>query len=504
MASIKEYRQERLKKLQALQDMGIDPYTQVTNRTHKVNDVLEGVDKLQDKSVTITGRVNSVRLMGGVSFIDIKDESGKVQVFVRKGEVSSNPSNNELDFAGLKLVDPGDFAEVTGTVGKTKTGEDSIFATQFRLLTKSLRPMPDEHEGLKNIETRYRQRYIDLRLNPSVKKVIDTRIKLVKEMRKFLEDRNFMEVETPVLQPVYGGASAKPFTTHHHKLDTELFLRISDELYLKRAIVAGYEKVYEIGHDFRNEGIDPTHNPEFTMVEFYWAYADYNDLMVLTEDMLGELTQKVLGTTEIDYNGKRIDFKGPYPRVKFADAIKEHTGVDIDAIDRDGLIDEIKSRKLDIDLSNNPPMKDLLDEFYKATTRPNLVGPLFMIDYPVEMIPLAKASSVDSSKGATMQLVVDGAEIIKAYNELNDPITQLKNFQSEQKVLDAGESEEAQPLDYDFVRALEYGMPPTAGFGLGIDRFVQILTNQSSIKDTILFPTLRPEEFDPEEFENQP
>jgi len=502
MASIKEYREERLKKLKSLKDLGIDPFTQKSDRTHKIGDIVADIDNLQDEEVTVAGRVNSVRLMGGVSFIDVKDDSGKMQCFVRKGEIELDAKTNQLDFATLKLVDAGDFVEVKGNIGKTKTGEDSIFASSFRLLTKSVRPLPDEHEGLKNIETRYRQRYVDLQLNPEVKKVIDTRIGVVRAMRNFMEQKGFVDIETPVLQPVYGGASANPFTTHHNKLDTELYLRIADELYLKRAIVAGYEKVYEIGHDFRNEGIDPAHNPEFTMLEFYWAYADYNDLMDLTEEMLAYICDEVIGSREITYKDNKFSFKDKLPRVSFTEAINEHTGVDILEVSRDELIKEIKDRKIDVDLDSNPPLKDLIDGFFKATTRPKLMGPLFLTDYPSVMKPLAKRSDEDDRLSASMQLVINGEEILNAYNELNDPLEQLANWHSEQKVLDAGESEEAQPLDYDFVRALEYAMPPTAGWGMGVDRIVQILTDQPSVKDTILFPTLRPEEFDPKEFEN--
>ncbi len=503
MANIRELRQDRLKKLQELQQLGFDPYTQQVSRSNMIGEIVDAADDMQEQSVTIAGRITSIRLMGGVSFIDVTDESGKVQAFVRKGEITSDAAENKMDFGQLKLVDSGDYVEVQGTVGRTKTGELSIMASQFRLLSKSIRSLPDVHEGLKNVETRYRQRYVDLHINTEVRKVIEARITIVKEMRNFLEEQGFVDIETPILQPIYGGASARPFTTYHNKLESDLFLRIADELYLKRAVMAGFEKVYEIGHDFRNEGIDPAHNPEFTMLEFYWAYADYNDLMDLTEAMLERICMAVLGSTKVSYKGMELDFKQPLPRISFKDAILEHSGVDIDAVDRDEMIELCKQNKVDIDLSTNPPMKDLIDEFFKTTTRPKLTGPLFLIDYPAVMKPLAKTKHDDPTKSASVQLVVGGEEILNAYNELNDPIEQLKNWQAEQKVLDAGESEEAQPIDYDFIRALEYGMPPTAGWGMGVDRLTQILTDQPSVKDTILFPTLRRESFDELEFESE-
>ena len=502
MANIKELRDERLGKIAEMVSLGFRPFVQAVDRSHTVNQVITSFDDLAEDGVTIAGRVASVRLMGGINFLDVKDESGRIQVLVKKGETSSRPDNNEFDAEQLKFIDVGDYVEIQGKSGVSKTGQQSIFASRVRLLSKAIRSLPDEHEGLKNIETRYRQWYVDMHMNPEVREIMLKRIAITKSMRGFLEERGFVEIETPVLQPIYGGASARPFTTHHNKLETDLYLRIADELYLKRAIMGGFEKVYEIAHDFRNEGIDPAHNPEFTMLEFYWAYADYEDLMDMTEEMLERVCNEVLGTTTVAYRGHQLDFKAPLKRQAFYDAIEQEAGVDIRGKSRDEMEKLCKDHGVDADYENNPPLKDLIDEFFKATTRPKLIGPMFLTDYPTVMKPLAKTRDDDETVSASMQLVVAGEEILNAYNELNDPMKQLENWQKEQKVLDAGESEEAQPIDYDFIRALEYAMPPTAGWGMGIDRITQVLTDQPSVKDTIMFPTLRPEVFDPEEFSN--
>jgi lysyl-tRNA synthetase class 2 len=328
------------------------------------------------------------------------------------------------------------------------------------LLSKSLRPLPDVHDGFKDVEKRYRQRYIDLHINPQVKAHIELRSKVTEAMRQFMIGRGFIELETPVLQPLYGGGSARPFTTYHHKLESDLYLRISNELYLKRAVVAGFERVFEFARDFRNEGIDRSHNPEFTMLEFYWAYADYEDLMTLTEQLISEVLMATHGQLKITYQGQELDFTPPYERITLRDLVLRETSVDIEKVSKSQLIEEIKNRKLKIELKNDSP---------------HLI--------------------------ASMQLVCAGFELIKAYNEVNDPIDQLERMQVEQAVLESGQSDEAQPVDYDFIRALEIGMPPTAGWGMGIDRFVSFLCDQPAIKDVILFPTLRPEEIDSQEFE---
>lgn len=499
MGTLKELRDARLHKLHELQKLGIDPYTQINSRTHTNHQLAEGFKKLEDHDVTMVGRIKSIRTMGGMAFIDVVDESGKLQAYTSKQQLQGDHEHNGLAFAELRLLDPGDFIEAHGKLTKTKVGEISVFATTIRVLTKSLRPLPDEHEGFVNAETRYRQRYVDMIVNPEVKRIQEVRAAVTQEIRTYLDEQGFTEVETPVLQPVYGGASARPFTTEHRKLASTFFLRISDELYLKRAIVAGFERVFEIGKDFRNEGIDRSHNPEFTMAELYWAYATYEDLMELTEKLFARIIKKVHGQMTVVFQGEKLDFTPPYRRVTFRDLVLEHTKVDIDNVTREGLIAEIKQRKIEVDLKS--PLPALLDEFYKETTRPNITQPLFLLDYPAEMSPLAKKKPDEPSKVASMQLVAAGMELIKAYNELNDPIDQLERLQAEEKVLKAGHSSEAQPIDYDFIRALEVGMPPTAGWGLGIDRLVLFLMNQPTLKETIMFPTLRPETFDPKEFE---
>lgn len=501
MANIKELRDERLRKLALLKEAGIDPYPQLGDRTDNNAVLVDEFDIKEKSEVRAVGRITSIRLMGGMCFVDVTDESGKIQAVINKKSFGADATKNQLDFKQLRLLDTGDFVQVDGSLEKTQRGEISVFTTSLILLAKSLRPMPDIHDGFKDIEKRYRQRYIDLHLNPEVKKHIELRSKVTEVIRQFLIVRKFIELETPVLQPLYGGASARPFTTYHNKLESDLYLRISNELYLKRAVVAGFERVFEFSRDFRNEGIDRSHNPEFTMLELYWAYANYEDLMTLTEQMISDVLMATHGQLKITYQGTEIDFTPPYRRVTFKDLILQETGVDIEKVTREELIEEIKSRKLDIDLKHNPPLKDLLDEFYKETTRLQITQPIFLLDYPAEMIPLAKRKADAPKYIASEQLVVMGMELTKAYNELNDPIDQLERMQDEQAVLDKGESEEAHPLDYDYIRALEIGLPPTAGWAIGVDRFVSMLCDQPSIKDVILFPTLRPEELDGGEFE---
>lgn len=501
MANIKELRDERLRKLADLRSAGIDPYPQLGERSDSNATIVQSFAQKENNTVKIRGRINSIRLMGGMCFIDVSDESGKIQVVANKKTLQASVDHNQLEFKQLRLLDSGDFIGASGVLQKTQAGEVSVFSESITLLCKSLRPLPDVHEGFKDIEKRYRQRYIDLHLNPEVKQNIELRSKVTETIRQFLIKRGFTEVETPVLQPLYGGASARPFTTYHHKLESDLFLRISNELYLKRAIVAGFELVFEFARDFRNEGIDRSHNPEFTLLEFYWAYANYEDLMTMTEQMISEVLMSAKGQQQITYQGQELDFTPPYKRITFAELIKQETGVDIDGITRDQLVDEIKARKLKIDLKNNPPLKDLLDEFYKETCRAKIVGPIFLLDYPTALKPLAKKKKDQPEYTASMQLICMGAELINAYNEINDPIDQLDRMLEEQTVLDKGESNEAHPVDYDYIRALEIGMPPTAGWGMGIDRFISILADQAAIKDVIFFPTLRPEAIDGKEFE---
>jgi lysyl-tRNA synthetase class 2 len=376
---------------------------------------------------------------------------------------------------------------------KTEAGEITVDTEEFQLLTKSIRPLPSTWHGLKNVEERYRQRYVDLLMNEEVQKVFEKSAQVVKLLRQYLDEHGFLEVKTPALQSIYGGATARPFITHHNTLDIDLYLRISDELYLKRLIVGGFDKVYEICTDFRNEGIDRWHNPEFSMLEFYWAYADYNDLMEMTEEMLSGIAKKVTGSFKVRYGNKEVNFSSPWKRLSFRDAILKETGIDIDKTNKvEELKKAIEKEKIEVDLKEAKDVATILDLLHKAVVRPAIVNPTFLIDHPYYMRPLAKKHEDDPAKVESFQLVVTGAELINAYSELNDPEDQRARWQEEMKRAKAG-AKEYQVIDEDYLRALEYGMPPTAGWGLGIDRFVAILANQHSLKDTILFPTLRPE-----------
>lgn len=494
MATLKELRDSRIEKLNKIKELGIDPYPAKSFKDTENQSIQDNFEKYENKDVIVAGRAMAVREHGQLAFIDLNDQTGKIQLYIKKENLQdADYKQSELNFDDLKLLDFGDFIEGHGKVTKTKRGEISVEVSKVRLLTKSLRPMPSAWDGLTDIETRYRQRYVDMTVNPEVRKVFEQRTLIVSTIRNFLASKGFWEIETPILQPLYGGASARPFKTFHNSLGSDFYLRISNELYLKRAIAGGFEKVFEFARDFRNEGIDRSHNPEFTMLEFYWAYANYDDLMTLTEEMITEVLMKIHGSTKFMHNGIEIDFTVPYKRITFRDIILENTNVDIDTVTREEIIEEIKKRKLDIDLSKNPPLKDLLDEFYKETCRKYITQPIYLLDYPYEMIPLAKKKFENPSKIASFQLVSMGMELIKAYNELNDPIDQKERMQEEQKALDEGYSEEAHPIDYDFIRALEFGMPPTAGWGMGIDRFTSFILDKPTLKDVIMFPTLRPE-----------
>lgn len=476
-------REQRIEKIKQLKELGVDPYTGKTERT----DVIAEARGKEGEKVKVAGRVMAIRGHGGLIFMDLRDESGQMQLVIKKDNVS------EKEWLIQELVDIGDFVQVGGGVFKTKAGEISVEVKVFGLLSKAVRPLPSSWHGFKDVEERYRQRYVDLILNPEVRKVFDTRTRIVRFLRQFMDKKGFMEVETPVLQPIYGGATARPFKTFHNALKSEFYLRIADELYLKRLIVGGYEKVYEIAKDFRNEGIDRQHNPEFTMMEFYWAYANYEDLMKLSEEMLGGVVKEVTGKYEIEYQGMKIDFRPGWERVTFRDLVFRDTKIDIDEVkDEKGLREMIKSRGLKVELGGVEGYANVLDELYKEYCRPKMTGPVFLIDHPYEMKPLAKRKSGDPSKVASVALVVAGFEIFNAYNELNDPQDQRERWEEEKKLLEAG-FKEAQMLDEDYIRALEYGMPPTAGWGMGIDRFTAIVTNQPNLKDTIIFPTLRPE-----------
>lgn len=486
---------QRREKLQKLREMGVNPYPYSFNRTHTSRGVIDHFDQLEEQEVSLAGRIMSNRRMGKAAFFHIQDMDGRIQVYLKKDVVG------EKTFDVYKLLDIGDIVGVTGKVFKTRTGEITIFAEKMELLSKSLRPLPIVKEkvvdGEKVVydpfsdkELRYRQRYVDLIVNPEVREVFIKRSKIITAIRQFLNERDYLEVETPILQPLYGGATARPFVTHHNALDMKLYLRIANELYLKRLIVGGLEGVYEFAKDFRNEGMDRFHNPEFTQVELYVAYKDYYWMMELTETMVSEVAQKVLGSTKIRYQDSDIDLTPPWRRLPLFEGIKEYTGVDM------ADMKEAELRKAAEDLG--VPVEDswgagkIIDEVFGEFVESKLIQPTFVTDYPLEMSPLAKKHRQNPRLVERFEPIIAGKEVGNAFSELNDPLDQRQRFEAQMELRAKGD-EEAQVLDEDFLRALEYGMPPTAGLGVGIDRLVMLLTNSPSIRDVILFPHMRPE-----------
>lgn len=486
--------QRRLDELKELKEKGFQPFAYSFNVTHKSTDIKDNFEEFESKDVAVAGRIMAIRRMGKASFAHIQDDKGKIQIYLKKDEIGEA-------YNAFKLLDIGDIIGVEGFVFKTRTGETSVHSKSLTLLTKSVRPIPiakettDEagnkviHDQFTDKELRYRQRYVDLIVNPEVKDVFIKRSKIVTEMRKFLDEKGMLEVETPILQPLYGGAAARPFVTHHNTLDMELYLRIADELYLKRLIVGGFDGVYEISKDFRNEGMDRSHNPEFTMMEMYAAYKDYNWMMEFVEDMVYNICQNVFGTDEFEVEGHKISFKAPWKRVSMVEAIKDETGVDILSATDDELKSAVKKHGGELDGSENKGI--LIDELFELTVQPKLIEPTFLIDYPLELSPLAKKHRDKQGLVERFEGFVVGREICNAFSELNDPIDQRERFEEQRKYGEAGD-EEAHQIDEDFIRSLEYGMPPTAGLGIGIDRLVMLLTNQSSIRDVIFFPQMRP------------
>ena len=483
MASIDEIKKIRLKKLKAIENAGFLAYPGQTKRTHTCEEALENFSKLArlKKEIILTGRIMSLRQHGGLVFSNIEDGSTKIQILFKKDRVGEKSFQFFLD-----NFDIGDFIEVRGILFKTKKGEKTLEIADYKILVKTLLPLPEKWHGLKDVEERYRKRYLDLIFNPEIKERFELRSRIIKEIRSFLDKQGFLEVETPVLQPIYGGAAAKPFKTHLNALNIDLYLRISLELYLKRLLVGGFEKVYEIGRCFRNEGIDRAHNPGFTMLEFYWAYADYKDLMKFTEEMFGSVLKSLFNKTNIEYEGKKLDFKAPYKRIEFNQIFKKYTKIELDEINVNVLKKEAK--KLGIETKGGK--FEIADEIFKKVIRPKIEQPTFVIHYPTETFPLAKPLDKDSEKSASFQLVVAGIELIKAYSELNNPILQKQKFEDQEKIFKTG-FEQAQRMDKDFIEALEYGMPPAAGWGMGIDRLTALLTDSHSLREVILFPTMK-------------
>jgi lysyl-tRNA synthetase class 2 len=479
----------RRAKLTELQSAGNDPFdVYKVNRTHTSEEVKANYDELEGKEVTVAGRLMSKRGQGKVVFSDIHDKDGKIQLFLKIDKVG------EENLKQYKTFDLGDWVAATGEVFTTKTGEVSVNVNTFELTCKSLKPLPEKWHGLKDPDLRYRQREVDIITNAEVKDTFVKRSKIISAMREFLDNRNFIEVETPILGAIAGGAAAKPFITHHNTLDMDMYLRIATELYLKRLIVAGFEKVYEIGRNFRNEGMSVRHNPEFTAIELYEAYSDYNDMMEITENMVAYICEKINGTTKVTYQGTEIDFKPPWRRVTMVDAVKEHAGVDFNAIKSNEEAQAIaKEKHLEFAKPLDTVTKgEVLNALYEEFGEANMIQPTFIMDYPVEISPLTKKKRGNPEFTERFEGFVFGRELCNAYSELNDPIVQRQRFEQQANERELGD-DEAYMLDEQFMSALETGMPPTGGMGMGIDRLIMFLTDSASIRDVILFPTMRPQ-----------
>lgn len=489
MEEINELVSQRSEKIQEFRARGIEPYPYRYEVQNYAAQLLESFSsqsdiKVGEHPVKMAGRLMLMRPHGKISFAHIQDSTGRIQIYI--GQNDLGPDKYEI----FKKLDVGDIIGVEGSLFRTRTGELTVYVTNFEILSKSLRPLPEKWHGLRDKETRYRQRYVDLIVNPDVKKVFVCRAKIVSAIREFLDERGYLEVETPVLQPIYGGASAKPFMTYHNALGVELYLRIADELYLKRLIVGGFDKVYEFSRNFRNEGMDKFHNPEFTMLEFYQAYSDYYDMMFLSEELISFVAKKVLGKTQIEYKGHIIELSPPWERVSMIDAINQKLGIEVKSFSTQQLLEIAAQRGLDVkEVTSGGKLIALLFETY---VQPALIQPTFVTDFPLEISPLAKKKRDDPTIVERFELFIGQLELANAFSELNDPIDQGERFIDQMKQKDLGD-EEAQTLDEDFIRALEYGMPPTGGFGIGIDRLTMLFTNNDSIRDVILFPQMRPE-----------
>lgn len=494
----------RREALQKLRQMGIDPYpADLYPVDTYTTDIQEDFDQEKGnfQEITLAGRMMSRRIMGKASFAEIQDAKGRIQVYFNRDEICPDENKEMYNTVFKKLLDIGDFVGIKGNVFLTQVGEISINVKEFKVLSKSLRPLPivktdDQgvvHDAFSDPELRYRQRYVDLIVNNEVKNTFLARTKVMSTMRRFFDEQGYMEVETPILQPIPGGASARPFITHHNALDIPLYLRVANELYLKRLIVGGFEGVYEFAKDFRNEGMDRTHNPEFTVMEIYVAYKDYNWMMNFTEDMIERVAMAIHGKTAITVGANTINFQRPFKRVTMTDSIKEFTGVDISGMDEEQL--RAACKELDIEVNESMGKGKLIDEIFGEKCEGNYIQPTFITDYPKEMSPLCKAHRDNPELTERFELMINGKEVANAYSELNDPIDQRERFEEQLKLSEKGD-DEAMFIDQDFLRALEYGMPPTSGMGIGIDRLVMLMTNQSSIQEVLFFPQMKPEKFD--------
>ena len=482
---LNEMLQMRREKLQKLKDMDKNPY-EITNydRTHFAKDILDNFDDYEGKYVSIAGRVMGKRGHGKVTFLDILDPTGTIQSFVSK-------NNLEDVYEEVKLLDIGDIIGIKGEVFKTKMGEISVRCEEFVILTKSLQILPEKFHGLKDPDLRYRQRYVDLIVNPEIKETFIKRNKILKEIRKYLDDRDFLEVETPTLNTIAGGANARPFITHHNTLDIDMYLRIANELYLKRLIVGGFDRVYEMGKMFRNEGMDQTHNPEYTAIELYAAYADYKDMMDITENMISTIAQNVLGTQILEFDGLKLDVTPPWRRITMVEAIKEYAGVDFEEIKTDEeAIAVAKEKGLELEPSKMD-RGNIINEFFEEFCEDHMIQPTFVTHHPVEVSPLAKRDPADPRYTQRFEAFMATKEIANAFTELNDPIDQRARFTAQMEAKNLGD-DEAHPMDEDFLNAIEVGLPPTGGLGIGVDRLIMFLTGEVSIRDVILFPTMKP------------
>ncbi|ETT65827.1 lysyl-tRNA ligase [Paenibacillus sp. FSL H8-457] len=490
---LSELLQIRRNKLDELRKLGIDPFGGKYEREHHAGDILKQYDELSKEEleekqveVNLAGRIMAKRGMGKASFAHIQDLSGRIQIYVRQDSVA------EAQYEAFSILDLGDIIGVKGVLFKTKTGETTVKVKELEVLSKSLYPLPEKFHGLKDVELRYRQRYVDLIINPDVQKTFITRSRIIQSMRRYLDSQGYLEVETPTLHSIAGGAAARPFITHHNALDMELYMRIAIELHLKRLIVGGLEKVYEIGRVYRNEGISTRHNPEFTMIELYEAYADYKDIMALTENLIAHIAQEVLGTQVISYQGHEVDLTPQWRRVSMVDAVKEVVGVDF-SVDMSNEEAHRLAKEHKVPVEPHMTFGHILNAFFEQFVEETLIQPTFVTGHPVEISPLAKKNDVDPRFTDRFELFIVAREHANAFSELNDPIDQRQRFEAQMKEKEQG-NDEAHEMDEDFLRALEYGMPPTGGLGIGIDRLIMLLTNSPSIRDVLLFPHMRNKE----------
>jgi lysyl-tRNA synthetase class 2 len=497
---LSEQEQIRRNSLEEIRKLGINPYPpELFKISHSSAEIIAGFEENEDAltDLSLSGRIMSRRIMGSASFAEIQDSSGRIQIYLRRDDICPDEDKTLYNTVFKKLLDIGDIIGIRGYAFKTQVGEISIHVKELILLSKSIRPLPivkeadgKVYDAVTDAEYRYRQRYVDLIVNPQTRELFRKRTQIYTSLRNLFNEKGYLEVETPILQPIPGGAAARPFITHHNSLDIPLYLRIANELYLKRLIVGGYDGVYEFSKDFRNEGMDRTHNPEFTVMEIYVAYTDYKWMMDFTEEMIEKVALDLHGTTKVQVGDQEIDFKRPFKRITMLDAIRENTGYDISGMDETGLRSVAKS--LGVELDETMGKGKIIDAIFGEKAEPQLIQPTFITDYPVEMSPLCKKHRDNPELTERFELIVNTKELANAYTELNDPIDQLERFQDQLKLSEKGD-DEAMFIDMDFVRALEYGMPPTSGMGLGMDRLVMLMTNQSSIQEVLFFPQMKPE-----------